>query len=459
MLKKYIGDKDFYRRVLIIAIPIIIQNGITHFVSLLDNIMVGQLGNPQMSGVSIANQLIMVCNLCIWGASSGAGIFTAQFCGNDDQDGIRHTFRYKTILLTLISLLTVGILLPAGNSLIRLFLTGDGSIEDANLTLEYGWDYLNIMLIGILPFALSNVYASTLRECGHTSVPMIAGVAAVFVNLMFNYILIFGHLGAPAMGVRGAAIATVLSRFVELFIVALWTHINPKKNPFIKGVFRSFYIPGSLCKDILITGMPLLLNEFLWSLGGAILNQSYSTCGLDVINAVNITSTVNNLANVVTMSMGNTVGIIIGNYIGSGMDKDKIYDANRKLLALSVVAGTVFAVVLAAISGVFPKFYNTTESIRHMATILILLVAVQKPFYSYSFSSYFALRAGGHTWITFFFDGGYMCFVSVPVSIILTRLTNMPIYPVFFICQLTDSVKCILAYFLLKKGTWMKRII
>ena len=208
--------------------------------------------------------------------------------------------------------------------------------------LQYGLQYLHVMLWGFLPFALTNTYASTLKETGNTFVPMVAGITATLVNLVGNYVLIFGHFGAPAMGVRGAALATVISRFVELAIVAGWTHCNTVKNPFIAGAYRSFYLPGKLLKLIVLKGMPLLVNEALWSSGMAILNQCYSTCGLDVAPAQNISSTLFQLGSVVFLSMGNAVGIIMGQMLGAGNSESEVRDANRKLLVLSVTSGVVY---------------------------------------------------------------------------------------------------------------------
>ena len=291
MFKSLIGDKAFYRRFFTVAIPIIIQNGISNFVNLLDNVMVGQVGTLPMSGVSIVNGLLMVFNLCVFGASSGAGIFTAQFYGSGDQKGIRHTFRFKFLICTLIVVLGTGIFLLGDELLIGFYLTGEGDASNAKTIMEYGVRYLHIMMWGFLPFAVSNAYSSTLRETGQTLVPMIAGISAVLVNLVLNYVLIFGHFGAPALGIDGAAIATVISRFAELAIVAFWTHTHAKQNSFIQGAYRSLYIPGKLFRSIVRKGMPLLINEFLWASGMAIQNQCYSTCGLDVVPAMNISST------------------------------------------------------------------------------------------------------------------------------------------------------------------------
>ncbi len=458
MFKRYIGDRAFYRRCLAVAVPIIIQNGITNFVSLLDNIMVGQVGTVPMSGVSIVNGLLFVFNLCIFGASSGAGIFTAQFHGSQDNEGIRHTFRFKFFICLLITLVG-GLIFTLGDEmLIGLYLTGDGDAVMAEGAMHYGKAYLKIMVWGFLPFALTNTYSSTLRETGETFVPMAAGIAAVLVNLAFNYILIFGHFGFPEMGVEGAAAATVLSRFVELAIVAAWTHRNGKRNPFIIGVYRSFYIPGRLLRSIVIKGMPLLINEFLWSSGMAIQNQCYSTCGLDVVPAMNIASTLFNLASVVFLSMGNAVGILMGQMLGAGHSEAEVRDSNRKLLVLSTASGVLFGGLMACFSGMFPQIYNTTDNVRHLATWLICIHACAMPFNSYTNATYFTLRSGGQTLVTFLFDSCFVWTVCVPLAYCLSRFTDLDILPLFALCLSTDFIKCFLGAYMIRQGKWIQNL-
>ncbi|MDO5401307.1 MAG: MATE family efflux transporter [Eubacteriales bacterium] len=458
MYHRYIGDRAFYRRVLGVAVPIIIQNGITNFVSLLDNVMVGQVGTVPMSGVSIVNGLLFVFNLCIFGASSGAGIFTAQFHGSGDQEGVRYTFRFKFMVCTALTVLGCAVFMALDRPLIGLYLTGDGDPATAQGVMDYGLRYLYIMLWGFLPFALSNVYSGTLRETGETMVPMAAGVIAVFVNLGLNYVLIFGHFGAPEMGVEGAALATVISRYVELAVVAGWTHLNHRKNPYIVGCYGSFYVPWRLLKSIVIKGMPLLLNELLWSTGMAVQQQCYSTCGLDVVPATNISGTLWNLGGVVFLSMGNAVGIIMGQMLGSGEGADQVRDSNRKLIVVSVASGLVFGGLMAAVSGLFPLIYNTTDAVRHLATVLICINAVMMPFNSYTNATYFTLRSGGQTMVTFLFDSCFMWVVCVPLAYGLSRFTGIGIIPLFAICGATDLIKCVIGAWMLKKGKWIQNL-
>lgn len=458
MFQRYIGDKTFYRRVFGIAFPIIIQNGITNFVSLLDNIMVGQVGTIPMSGVSIVNGLLFVFNLCIFGASSGAGIFTAQFFGSRDQEGIRHTFRFKFLVCLLLSIAGCALFLMGGTGLIGLYLTGEGDPAVAQGAMAYGLNYLHMMLWGLLPFALTNVYSSTLRETGETMVPMIGGVVAVLVNLVLNYVLIFGHFGAPALGVVGAALATVISRYVELIIVAGWAHLNIARNEYLRGVYRSCYIPGRLFAAILRKGMPLLINEFLWSSSMAFLNQCYSTCGLDVVPAMNISSTMFNLGSVVFLSMGNVVGILMGQLLGASTPESEVRDTNRKLIAVSICSGAFFGILMALASRAFPMFYNTTDSVRDLATVLICITALMMPFNSYTNAAYFTLRSGGQTMVTFLFDSCFMWGCCVPLAFCLSRFAGIPIIPLYFICQATDFIKCAIGAFMIKQGKWMQNI-
>ena len=452
-------NRQFYKRILAVALPMMIQNGITNFVQMLDNVMVGQVGTIPMSGVAIVNQLMFVFNLCVFGAASGAGIFTAQFKGREDHAGIRHTFRFKLIVGALLSAAGIGIFLTFGKDLISLYLTGEGTPEEAAQTMDYGLRYLKVMLIGLVPFALSNAYSGTLREIGETKVPMIAGITAVFVNLIGNYILIFGHFGAPALGVVGAAVATVISRYVELAIVALWTHTHGTRHPFITGALRSFRIPGKLTGDIIRKGMPLLINEFLWSTGMAFLSQCYSTRGLDVVAALNIATTISQVSNVVFLSLGNAVGILMGQMLGAGAPEEQIRRDNRRMIGLCVWVCFGVGAIAVVLSGVFPRLYNTTDSVRSIAAGLICLSAVMMPVNSYNNAMYFTLRSGGQTFVTFVFDSGYSWCVCVPVAYLLSRFTSLSILPLYAVCVGVDVFKIFIGKYLLDKGVWIRRIV
>lgn len=456
--KKFIGDSAFYHKVLGIAVPIIIQNGITNFVNLLDNIMVGQVGTEQMSGVSVANQLMFVYNICIFGAVAGAGILGAQFYGKGDHEGVRHTFRFKLLCgigLTVIALLIMGCF---GSPLIRMYLHDSGDGGDVLATLHYGEQYLHVMMFGLLPYALIQSYAGTLREGGETRLPMTAGLAAVMVNMLFNYILIFGKFGAPALGVQGAAIATVLSRFVELAIVAGWTHSHKERQPFIQGAYRNLYIPKNLVWQILKVGTPLLLNEALWSVGLAFIAQCYSVRGLQVVAAINIANTIGNLFNVVSLAIGSSVSIVIGQLLGAGQ-LEQARDEDNKLIAFSLVCCLAVGGIMYLVAPAFPQIYNTTDEIRALAASLIRISALCMPLYGFTNAAYFTLRSGGKTVITFLFDSMFVWVCSIPVAFCLSRFTAMPIIPIYLTVQLLEFIKCCIGFVLVKKGVWIQNLV
>ncbi|MBR5015856.1 MAG: polysaccharide biosynthesis C-terminal domain-containing protein, partial [Clostridia bacterium] len=223
---KYFGDRGFYKYVLGLAIPIIIQNFITNFLSMLDNLMVGTLGTASMSGVSVANQFLFVYMLAIFGLVSGAGIFGAQYAGNNDPDGLRNAFRFKVAAGLLLTFLFCWLYAVQNEFLIGLYLKGDGDPALRAETLAVAKKYMLIMLVGLYPAAMTQAYASTLRETGQTKVPMAASMTGVLVNLIGDYVLIFGKFGAPRLEVAGAAIATVFARFVELAFLIIWTHTH-----------------------------------------------------------------------------------------------------------------------------------------------------------------------------------------------------------------------------------------
>lgn len=457
--KRYIGDKAFYRMTLGIAVPIMIQNGISNFVSMLDNIMVGNVSAEQMSGVSIVNQLIFVFNLMIFGAVSGAGIFGAQFYGSGDTKGVRDTFRFKMLSCLLLTVAGCLIFMGFGDTLIRFYLQGEGDVVQIEACFGYAKQYLWIMLIGFIPFCVAQCYASTLRETGETILPMVSGIVAVAINFCFNLVLIFGLFGFPALGSAGAAIATVISRFVEAAIVIIAVHRNKKKYTFIEGAYKSIHVPGYLVKGILQKGIPLLLNETLWAGGMAMLNQCYSLRGFDVISAVNISSTISNVFNVSFIAMGSAIGIIVGQMLGAGKMEEAV-ETDRKLIAFSVVSCLLFAAILFALSPVFPLIYKEVGSNSHaMASSFMRIAACCMPIGAYANAAYFTLRSGGKTFITILFDSCYVWLLVVPFAYCLSRFTSIPIVPLFFCCQFIEIGKCIIGAIMIKSGIWINKIV
>lgn len=458
VLKNFIGDKAFYKMTLKVALPIMIQNFITNFVTMLDNLMVGNLGTEQMSGVSIVNQLVFIFNLALFGALSGAGIFTAQYYGKKDTDGIRYTVRYKVLVSAIILIVALGIFIFFNEPLINMFLhEGDGG-GNLTLTLSYAQSYLKILMIGFLPFCITQIFSSSLRETGETMAPMVAGFVAVIFNCAFNWVLIFGKLGAPALGVQGAAIATNISRFVECFIILAYTLKKRHRFTYFKGAFRSFYMPSRVVRDITVKGMPLLFNEFFWSLGMSLLSVAYSLYGISVVAGYSISSTVMNLANIAFISLGSSIGIIIGKQLGAN-EFEEAYDTDRKLIAFSVIISLFVGVLVFLIGDKIPLLYNTTAESKECAAFFIKTCSCFIPVHAFANASYFTIRSGGKTLITFLMDSVFIMCVNVPIAFSLYYIFHLPIYTTFVLVQAIDIIKVIVGMALVKKKVWLNNIV
>lgn len=450
---------SIYKRTLLIAIPVMIQNLITNFVAMIDNIMVGQIGTEQMSGVAIVNQLLFVFNITIFGAVSGAGIFSAQFFGKKDYKGARDSLRFKMLTVTIMSILGILIFLLFGDDLIRVYLHDADKGIDLEATFGYAKQYMAVMLFGLIPFAFENAYSSSLREDSNAVVPMAAGIAAVITNTVLNYLLIFGIGPFPTLGVVGAAIATVISRFVQTGIVMIWTHSNAEKLGFVTGLYRTLKVPAELAKRIFIKGLiPLMSNEFLWSAGVATLAQCYSLRGIDVVAGQNISNTVVNLFNVMFIAFGSGVSVVIGQLLGAN-NMEGAKKSAPKLIWCSFLLCVGVGSVMALCSKLFPQIYNTTDDVRALATGFIFISAVTMPLHGMLHCIYFTLRSGGKTLITFLFDSGFSWLVSVPTAFLLAHFTSLNVLLVYLICQLLEAVKCFIGYLLIKSGIWLSNIV
>ncbi|MBQ0028667.1 MAG: MATE family efflux transporter [Lachnospiraceae bacterium] len=456
--KKFVGDRNFYIYVIGIVVPMILQNVVTNFVSLLDNIMVGRIGTEQMSGVAIVNQFIFVFNISIFGAVSGPGIFGSQYYGKKDYEGQRYTFRFRVLIGAIIMGIAIILFKFRDVQLISLYLTESESAGDIALTLASAREYLAIMLWCTIPFTFGQIYSSVVRECEETKIPMIAAFSAVGVNLILDYTLIFGKFGFPVMGVRGAAVATVIAKTIEALVVIIWVHTHKDKNCYIIGAYRGFKIPWNLVKAIAVKSAPLMLNEFLWAYGMAMTNQCYSVRGLNVVAAQNICGTMTNLFGVIYLQLGASISIIVGQRLGAGRLKEaKDYD--NKLIAFSVGVCVCVAAIMLPVAQVFPYLYNTQDDIRMLATTFITIQACVMPLWSFSNACYFTLRSGGNTLITFVFDSVFTWVVMIPLVFTLTKFTLLPIVLIFFIVNFSEIIKVTMGYIMVKSNKWMNTIV
>lgn len=455
-LRRYFGDKPFYKMVLAVALPIILQNFITNLVNMLDNVMVGSLGTEQMSGVAIVNQIIFVFNLCIFGSFSGAGVFASQYFGKGDMDGIRYTMRFKTAVCGAITVIAFIIFIFGGRFLINLFLHEGSHDCDISLAMDYAVSYLRVSLIGLVPYAATQMLASTLKETGETFVPMVAGVMALAVNTILNYLLIFGIGFFPRLGVEGAALGTVISRFAECGVIAVYISRSKNKHPYFIGAFGTFAIPKKELKEFTVKAIPLLGNEFLWALGMSLLAMSYSNYGLAVVAGYSISSTVLNLLNITFRSLGIAVGIIAGKDLGAG-EFDKAVDDVRKLNFFSVLVSIAIGIITLIIAEPVTNIYNVSLETKEYAQYFIKTSALFMPFLCYENSAYFTMRAGGKVLITALSDGIFVFFITMPIAFLFLQFA--PVSVTYLAVQMADVLKAGVGFFFIKSKTWVRNIV
>ena len=457
--KKFIGDKSFYKRVLAISLPIMLQNALANFVNTLDNLMVGALGTESMSGVSIANRFIFIFNLLIFGVMAAGGVFTAQYHGAKNEEGVKNTFKLKLLLGLLLSSLAIVLFLALDDELITAFLheSTDESIS-LEQTLAHAKTYLHIYLIGIIPYVIDQAYASTSRETGNTVVPMYSAFISIGTNFIFNALLIFGICGFPALGVAGAAIATVISRFAAFIYNAVVMHVKSGDFYFTRGVYKSFRIPSKLLYGIAVKGLPIIFNECLWSMAVTMQNQAFSVRGIDVVAAFNISENLVFLLSVVYMSLNSAIAIIVGAELGAG-EIEKGRDTSYKMMAFSFASAVALCLFMIALSPIFPHLYDTTDGVRHLATELIIIAAIFSPIASLSHSMYFVLRTGGAVFSTAAMDSGFMWVIAVPAANLLVHFTPFNIITIYALARLLEVLKVAFGGFLISRGTWSKQLV
>ena len=459
-MKKPEIDKDLLKKTCLLAIPIMIQNGIANAVGLVDNLMVGSQGTEAIVAVSIAGQLMFVFWLALFGALSGPGIFGAQYYGNGDIDGVKDVFRIKMWMAVIVGILGILIFFNFDDLLLGFYMKGQADENiDPVLTMKLAKDYLRIMLMGIPFIVITQVYATSLRETDESFKPMVSGIVSVVVDVIFNYLLIFGNFGFPKLGVAGAAYATVIARTAEFLVLIVWAHLRRKKHVFLIGIYKTLLIKNKhMIKPILIKSVPIMLNEFLWAGAIAFMTTCYSRRGLDVLAGINISNAICNLLNVVFIALGNAVGIVAGQMLGAGEFK-KAKDSSVTLMWFTAAVCAVLTVILIALARWFPSLYDTTDSSKHMATMFITITALFFPLQGFLNSLYFTLRSGGKTVITFIFDSVFSWTVCGTCAFILSHYTNMHIFGIYITVQCLDFIKVIVGYVMIKKGIWISNLV
>lgn len=447
-MHQYFGDRAFYKTLFKVAAPLILQQLITTSVQLVDNVMVGKLGEEAIGAVSVVNQLYFVVILITFGALGGAGIFTAQFFGSKDYDKLKQTFRFKLIIgmaIAFISFITFSIF---GKNLIMIF-------TDNPNTISLAMTYLSYAKWSAFPWIISVAIANTFRETGITKPLLIISIIAILTNTILNYFLIFGNFGFPKLGVEGAAIATTISRFIE-FILMFFLLIKQGKF-FNTSLSEIFHIDKKLLTSIFIMALPLLLNEFFWSTGQTVFLHAYSRRGDQALAAMNITSAISQLVFVTFGAIATAVAVLVGNTLGRN-ELDQAKDNAKKLIATAMMVASVAGIILFILSFFILNIYDVSEATKEIAQFNIRINALFIPIFSFNVTLYFTLRAGGDTKSTFLMDAGYMWILPVPLALVLSYFTNLPVTLMFLCVQMLDIPKMFIGLSRYKKEHWVRNL-
>ena len=458
-MKKLIGSKGFYKMVLAICIPIVIQNGFTNLASLLDNIMIGQLGTLSMSGVSITNQLLQVFNVTIFGAMSGPGIFMAQFYGKKNKEGVENCFRIKLIIGIIITLLAIFLFYTFGQQLISLYLNDNP--QDNLKTLNYGMDYLKIMIIGLIPFVITQVYSSSLRETGNTVLPMIASVVAVIVNFCINYILIFGHFGFPEMGIQGAAVGTLTARMLELLIIVVYIwKIDTKVRLFDINLFRTIFLPENrkIWGAFFKVAFPIMCSGMIWAISVPMQTAILGHLSADAIAANSVSSTFFQYLKVIVIAISSASAVVIGKDIGEG-DIERVKSDGRTLSVIDVLIGIVLASLLFVLRGPLLSMYKLTDTAAVLANHFIMIMSVVMVGMSYQMPvSVGVIQGGGDTRFSMYMNMISTWGIVMPLSFLAAFVWKLPVELVVVAVQSDQLFKGIPVFLRFRSYKWIHKL-
>ena len=449
------------KAVMTMALPSMLSMLINIVYNLADTFFVGQTGDSnQVAAVSVSMPLVLL--FIATGNLFGVGgcAFVSRSLGEGRKDRVKTISAFCIYASIAVGLILGIIFFTLKNQILMLV----GASEN---TLGLAADYLKWVALGAPSIVLSITASNLVRGEGAAKESMIGSVIGQITNIILDPIFIL-HTGDKLfginmpfgfdMGVAGAAIATVLSRYVEAAIVIGWTHRHTEKNAFAKGLYSTLKVPANLTKKILVKGTPLLFNETLWASAMAMLTQCYSIRGLNVVASLNISNTINNVFNIVFIALGDSVAIIVGQLLGAG-DMKKARDTDNKMIAFSVMCCTCVAMVMFVMAPLFPMLYNTNDEARELAKYLIMITAFFMPQNAFLHATYFTLRSGGKTIITFLFDSVFIWCVSVPIAFVLSRYTGIHVLVIYACVQLADLIKCVIGFVLVKKGVWLQNIV
>ena len=447
-IKQWLGDAAFYQRLIALSLPLVLQQLITASIQIVDNVMVGQLGETAIGAVGVVNQLFFVVIISSFGVMSGSTIYMAQYFGAKNQDKLQQTFHFTLLAALAVGVLSFGLFTFADEWLIGVFTQ---SAETTALAMEY----IGIIRFGLFAFAISIAISSSLRVVGITKPILWISIITIVLNTVLNALLIFGLFGIPALGVVGAAIATLIARVIEA-LLSIWYLIR-RQSIFKLELNKLFRIEFGVVKAVVIIGLPLLLNEFFWSMGQTTFLFAYSTRGDSALAAMNVTNTISQITFVMFQAIGTAAAVFVGNKLGENALDEAELNAKRLILVATVLALLV-GVIQFALSFVVLDLYSVSAITKEAAQFNIRVNAMFVALYTINVTIFFIIRSGGDTLSTFLMDSGFMWVIAVPFALVLAFFTTLPITWMFLLIQGTEFLKVSFAFSRFFQRRWIKNL-
>lgn len=449
-MKELFGDKKFYKMVLFLAFPIILQNLIASSVNMLDTMMIGRVGEVELAAVGIANQFYFIFSLFIMGISSGCAVFISQLWGKRDKNNIQKVLGIGLISGVLITLVFTigGLVFP--EEIISIF-----NIDPK--VIEIGASYLKVVVISYIFTAISFNYAAALRSVENTVLPMVASLVGLIVNGVLNAILIFGLFGMPVMGVKGAALATIIARGMECAVLVIYTYAT--KSTLAANLKNLFVIPKDLIKTVFVTMIPVLLNEACWGFGNMTYAIIYGRIGTQATASIQICTTIFNLFMIITFGLANVAVVIIGKEIGAGREKQGLLYA-RRLCVVSMLTGVFLALVLAVTAPLMLTVFKVSPEVIGDALKILYIYALLMPVRVFTVIMIVGiLRGGGDAKYGAIVQGATLWLIGIPLSFVAAFVLHLPIYLVVAVTAVEELVKVIIVAKRYKSNKWINNIV
>ena len=451
MNQTYMKEKPILPLLLSMALPMVISMMVNSLYNIVDSYFVARISEEAMTALSLVYPIQNFITSVGVGFGIGINAAIAFFLGAQDQKKA-DAAATQGLFLSVIHGIVLTVATIAVMPLFLQIFTKDVTV------IQMGNAYSRIAFGFSIVISLEITWEKIFQAVGRMRVSMICMMSGCIFNIVLDPLLIFGIGPFPELGVAGAALATVIARYIEAFIIIVWAHSHTGQNLYLKGAYTGFGIPGEELKAIIVKGFPLMLNEVLWAAGMTAVTQCYSVRGLEVVAGLNIATTITNLFNIIYLQLGSCISIVVGQYLGAG-ELEEAKDADNKMIVFSVFCCVIVAGLMLVVGGFFPQIYNTTEEIKALATSFIAVSAMIMPFCSFGHASYFTLRSGGKTMVTFLFDSVFTWIVVVPAAFLLAHFTGLGIVGVYFLVQATELIKVVIGYRMVRSNVWLVQMV